>query len=83
MYTTAIYEINKGTCALGCGDIVITDLAGTNVKYNGNGKAGGYVKLEFYNDKTGDLTTQGHVKVYMTADPHGDTDYFNTIDDVR
>lgn len=66
MFTSAVYTIDKGSCALGCYEINITDVRGNLIQqYNFNGGAGGDVTLNFYNSTTGSLVTSGHVQVIM------------------
>ena len=64
MFTSAVYSIDKGGCALGCYEINITDSRGDLVQqYDFNGAAGGDVTLQFYDN--GKIVTSGHVQVIM------------------
>lgn len=64
MFTTAVYSIDKGGCALGCYEINITDARGKGIEqYNFNGTAGGDVTIQFYDE--GKLVTSGHIEVIM------------------
>lgn len=64
MFSKATYTIDKGNCALGCWEINITDVAGTNAKYNFGGGAGGNVELIFW-DGADKFVLEGHVEVIM------------------
>ena len=63
--STATYTIDKGGCAVGCYEINITDIRGTNItRYNFNGGSGGNVQIVFTDGKGGYVLT-GHIEVIM------------------